>query len=216
MRFNMVSAGVVALGLLAGLAAAQPLPAPAIHQPLAPSPTPTTQPASTPQLSPAPKSPVESATPPGTQPTHIPSKTDAPDIPTRIAQDPEIKAAWKVWTKDWIESNRWDLQEHKRAFSSSTTMGLVVGAAVHVILAVALGMAILEFRSASHIRRRTRRTSATGEAADPESHLQLQEIQIKADGIALKTSLHGTILLAFALAFYFLYIKFVLPVTIVG
>ncbi len=56
------------------------------------------------------------------------------------------------------------------------------------------------------------RKNVKGDEADaPEQ----SEIKVSLEGIALKTSFHGTLLLVIALVFYYLFLKFVYPISIV-
>ncbi|HEX2837534.1 MAG TPA: hypothetical protein VHN77_05355 [Phycisphaerales bacterium] len=81
-------------------------------------------------------------------------------------------------------------------------IGRIVFLVAHGVLALGLWMAAHEFRAAQAGRRK---------AED-----QAQEIKLSLEGIALKTALHGVVIMAFAMGFYFLYLKFVYPITTVG
>jgi len=72
---------------------------------------------------------------------------------------------------------------------------------VHGILAFARWAARREFREAHRMRARNR-----------EQH----ERNVSLEGIALKTSLQGILLLGFASGFDFLYLKFVYPIAEIG
>ena len=83
----------------------------------------------------------------------------------------------------------------------SNRLGLVIFWVVHAILALGVAIAALEFFHARQTRR-----------AKPETN----EIKISMEGIALKTSLHGILILGLAFGFYFLYLKFVYTIQVVG
>lgn len=129
-----------------------------------------------------------------------------------VLKDPAVQEAWKQWTIKWIQANESELAESKRALAGHNIMSIVVGVAVHCVLFVSLGVAVMEFVSAMAIRKRASRSRKQNTPTSEAEEARIQEIEIKADGIALKTSLHGTALLAFSLVFYFLFVFLVLPV----
>ena len=92
----------------------------------------------------------------------------------------------------------------------------------HAILTVGLWAAVRGFLHAAETRKEAPAPPdpAAVAAATPAEAARLalaeQEIRVSLEGIALKTTLHGVVLLAMAIGFYFLYLKFVYPVTVVG
>jgi hypothetical protein len=94
------------------------------------------------------------------------------------------------------------LTEHKKVFAASGTMSVVVFWAAQVLLAWAIIAASIEFWRAQKVR-----TKAATE---------MQELRVSLEGLALKTSMHGTFLLGIAMLFYYLFLKFVYPITLVG
>ena len=103
------------------------------------------------------------------------------------------------------EINR--LQEHSRTFGWNHTASVIIFWIAHVLLAVAVWAALREFVEAGQVRREARRIK--GAASGPEQVPVMQEIEIGMERVALRTTLHGLLILAAAMCFYFLYLKFV-------
>lgn len=70
----------------------------------------------------------------------------------------------------------------------------------HIVLAIATVAAVVEYFSAY-----TLRTTST----------ENTELTIGTDGVSLKTSIHATVILAVALVFYFMYLSYVYPITVI-
>jgi hypothetical protein len=116
------------------------------------------------------------------------------------SDDPEITAAVKQFIIAQFGRERQILQERRNVLKHHYTVGMVIFITVHLVVVIGIGAAIYEFRQAHKTRKRAEQ--------------QETEIQVSLEGIALKTSLQGVLLLGFALAFYFLYVEFVFPVTL--
>ncbi|WP_437954771.1 hypothetical protein WME76_24720 [Sorangium sp. So ce119] len=88
---------------------------------------------------------------------------------------------------------------------------------VHIILGVALWMAWLEFDNARKTRAKVaplKGAAAKGKGKPEPDDEAAHELKLGLDGIAFKSSLQGTAILALALAFYALYLKFVYPIVL--
>jgi hypothetical protein len=101
-----------------------------------------------------------------------------------------------------IEREIRKIEETEGELGVYNLMGRVMFFVVHLILALGLSMAWSEFRTAM-----ARRKVAADET--------VQELKLSLDGIALKSSLQGTIILCLAFGFYFAYLRFVYPIVIV-
>lgn len=88
------------------------------------------------------------------------------------------------------------LEENKRIVNNVNKIGYVVFAIAHILLVLAVAASVHEFIHASKTRKKK-----------PDHH----EIQVSLEGIALRSSLHGVVLLVVAILFYFLFLKYVLP-----
>ncbi len=115
-------------------------------------------------------------------------------------EDSEIILAVKQFVIAQFEREQQILQERRDVLKKHYTVGMIIFVTVHIMVVMGIGAAMYELRQAHNARKRAEQ--------------QETNIQISLEGIALKTSLQGVLLLAFALAFYFLYLKFVFPVTI--
>lgn len=93
------------------------------------------------------------------------------------------------------------IDETQRELWYYNVMGRGMFVVVHVVLLLALYVAWVEFKNARGSREEAH------EAAE-------QELKISLEGIALKSSLQGTILLGLAFGFYLLYVKFVYPLVV--
>jgi hypothetical protein len=118
------------------------------------------------------------------------------------------------------------LGETARVIRISNWISWVICVIAHLILAIGLWAAVREFNHALRTRAAAPEPTpvATLAAADgamtaadaAKIALAETEIKISLEGVALKTALHGLLLLAVAIGFYFLYLKFVYPITLVG
>jgi hypothetical protein len=132
------------------------------------------------------------------------STTSVPTTPAKSNPgDPKLAAAerdyqlaqYQYWTR---------LMDQRLGIIDTTNrLGFVIFGVVHLLVAVGLVMSWREFRRAETLRQR----SGEGERDT--------ELKVSLEGLALKTSLHGGVLLGFALAFYFLYLRFVYPISVV-
>jgi uncharacterized membrane protein len=113
------------------------------------------------------------------------------------AIDPKLAAAYQDWMIARYRREVEKIEERRHVIENTNRMGYIIFVVVHLVLAAALFAAVLEFRSALRLRRAAAKAN---------------EITISLEGIALKTSLHGAVLLTFALAFYCLFLKLVLPI----
>ena len=134
------------------------------------------------------------------------------NIPTKIPS--ELKDNYLELLKDQIEFNKAevkyrmkaleklsenfdsDLSVRHGAFRLQQTFGWVSMIAVHLLLAAGLFLSLRESKAASKLRKKS----------DSELNISLQ-------GIAAKTSLQSILVLVMTLAFYFLYIKYVFPIS---
>lgn len=116
-----------------------------------------------------------------------------------LETDPEVRAALKELVLARYRREGEILAERKGVVAWTNWASRVIFWVVHTVLVLMLALSLVEFVHALRTRRRSRQ----------ESH----ELKLGLEGIALKTSLHGILLLGAACGLYFLYVKFVLPVT---
>ena len=94
-----------------------------------------------------------------------------------------------------------NLRINEDAFVWAKHQSVFIFVVAHVLLFVGIGAAYYEFRNAMKLRQKA---------------WQQDEIKIELEGVALKTSLNAIWLLLGAFVFYFLYIKYVYTITVVG
>lgn len=114
------------------------------------------------------------------------------------------------YIREKIDRERAKLVERKKAVAWTNFEARVVFLVVHVGLVLALCIAVLEFVEVRRVRRRAESLQK------PEESREVQEFQVSLEGVAIKTSLQGILLLGIAFAFYLLYVRFVYPVQVVG
>jgi hypothetical protein len=125
----------------------------------------------------------------------------APSPTAAVFDDPEVLAAWKRLLLAQFERDTQILAERRQTLAWTNWISRGIFVVVHVILGFALWAARREFLDAQRTRAKSR-----------EQH----EVNVSLEGVALKTSLQGVLLLGFALGFYFLYLKFVYPIAEIG
>jgi hypothetical protein len=128
------------------------------------------------------------------------------------------------------------LEERAQVIELTNLISWFIFIVAHVTLGVGLWAAVREFLHAAKTRNEAPTPSlgshpaadqepsgptavpAPVRASPPAADLARadNEIRISLEGVALKTSLHGVLLLCVAIGFYFLYLKFVYPITLVG
>ncbi|MHC4401002.1 MAG: hypothetical protein ACYTG0_15100 [Planctomycetota bacterium] len=135
-------------------------------------------------------------------------------LTAQVLDDPKVQSAYQEWLIAYYERQANVLTEHERAFALQRVMSYLVFFVVHALLGLAVWCASREFLHASKMRR----SPAKGKSGKENENRapEVQEITVSLEGIALKTSFHGTLLLVIALAFYYLFLQFVYPVSVVG
>lgn len=118
---------------------------------------------------------------------------------------------------------------------SRNAVDWIIFGVTHILLGVGLWAAVHEFRQAERVRERGAATgkeaeadvtSKTADGTPPVRPLDSKtadrtpppatELELGLEKMALKTSLHGLLLLAVSFGFYFMYLKFVHPIVVVG
>lgn len=114
--------------------------------------------------------------------------------------DKDVRAAYKKILLARMSHEESILKERGKVLYWTNRVGVVIFVLTHLILFIGIWAAIKEFLSASKIR---------------NSETEQSEIKVSMEGIALKTSLHGTLLFALTLFLYFLFLKFVYPINVI-
>jgi hypothetical protein len=159
-----------------------------------------------PQVLPASSVPVSAPATDSQSKTNDPTKAGGDDNKKQNQasgfDDPAVMAAYKEWLIATFKRQGDQLIERKQIIFITNGISYFICAVAHILLALAAGAAFVEFR----------RAAAKRQQADNATN----EMKLSLEGIALKTSLHGVILLSLAIAFYFLYLRFVYGVAEVG
>ena len=114
-----------------------------------------------------------------------------------LRDDEEIAKEYKAYVIALMEREKEKMEERRQVVRWTNRISCFIFVIVHGFIGFGFWAALREFRHANKTR-----------AIIPDK----QELQVSLQGIALKTSLHGTILLAISLVLYFLYLKFVYPI----
>jgi len=184
--------------------------------------------------------------PPRAAPTHAAPAPEipAPAPPTPAAtnepwekallDDSAVVAEYKALVRAQWRRDGQVLQERARAFAWQYSTTEIMFWVVHAFLVIAMIAAVMEFVAAYRkrneaptvertIQQRAQRVQhaaqarAVGAPADTEPAREPEtELKLGMEGLALKTALNGLLILAMAMGFYFLYLKFVYPITEVG
>lgn len=134
---------------------------------------------------------------PRSDPNAVTQTTQQVDL---LTKDPELAAAYKQYMLAHFKDEQKKMEDQRRIIASTNRMGICVFVVVHAFLVFAAYVAFREFREASKTR---------------GSKRQNEEIELSFQKIALKTSMHGTILLVISLALYFLFLRFVYTITLI-
>lgn len=131
---------------------------------------------------------------------HEYESSSAAKVTEPASQKQELVRAYEDLLLAYYRRETEILSEHKSTIAATNVIGYLICIVAHLLLALAVWAAIREYREAAR-QRKTRNVS--------------QELQLSLEGISLKTSLHGTILLVLAIVFYFMYVKFIYPISTV-
>ena len=114
-----------------------------------------------------------------------------------INDNPELKKKFIEYLNTRFQREIDKSVEQKASIAFSKLSSYMILIFIHIVFAVGLWAATKEILHAGKTRKRS-----------SEQH----ELMISLEGIALKTSLHGTILLVLSIVLYFLFLKFVYPI----
>lgn len=117
------------------------------------------------------------------------SEAFLPDVEALIRQKLE-------WEKQKIE-------EARRVIARTNRTALIGSIIVHLAVLVGFAAALAEFLHARQLRRQG-------------AQLPQQELRIGLEGVAVKTTLYGLLILLIASAFYLMFVKFVYPIQVIG
>jgi hypothetical protein len=131
--------------------------------------------------------------------------------PEPLLQDKDLLAAAKKAALRGLTRQVEEYDELQSVLAWNNYLGRIIFVVVHGILAMALVISWREFQAARETRAEAK---SKKRRANEESPAQ-EEVSASLEGIALKTSRHGTLILLVAFAFYVAYLKFVYPVQII-
>jgi hypothetical protein len=110
-----------------------------------------------------------------------------------IKSEPEVRQQYLEYLKNVLVRENEILNERKRLVNQGLWIGHSMWALASFLVGFCTYLAFREFSAAQQLRKQD----------------APQELKVSLDGIALKTTLHGVVLLVLAMSFYFLYLKFV-------
>lgn len=121
-------------------------------------------------------------------------------VPYAALEDAAVKEATRGVLMAKLKRDEEAYRMQVETFRVTSWISYFIFGFVHLLTFTGLVIAVLEFRQAGLMR---------GHKPD------VSELTLKLDGLALKTALQGILLLALSISFYFLYLKFVYPITAV-
>lgn len=117
-----------------------------------------------------------------------------------LEKETQLCTEYGAYMENYIKNEKGELEERRFAIGMTNKMEIVIFVVVHILLVIAILITITEFYNAQQTR---------GKKSE------IEEIELSFQKIALKTSMHGTVLLVLTLFLYLLFLKFVYPVTVV-
>jgi hypothetical protein len=122
--------------------------------------------------------------------------------------DSEVEKELKAWLIAWIRWEKGKFDDIKNTITTTNRNGNIIFWAMHLLLIVSVIITGIEFWNSSRIRKLGKKSGLPPE----EQH----ELALEAAKVSLKTSSYGILLLCCFLVIYFLYLKFVYPLTVVS
>jgi len=127
------------------------------------------------------------------------SEQDLLELLAKTGTDEDVRAGYKQLVIARFSHEQKALKEREQIIRWTNRASIFIFFLVHVLLIIGAWAAVKEFVAAKRLRK----------ISD-----QQEEIKISLEGIAFKTSLHGTILFGMTLLLYILFLKFVFPVNL--
>jgi hypothetical protein len=127
-------------------------------------------------------------------PASVPTDKDA--LRVRVSQ-----ADYAVWENDF----------KRRTYENQLVQTRIIFAVVLVLVAAGLFFSWIQFQHSFHIRatRKRRGSHEAGGGTEPAG----ERIELGKSGIVIQSAYLGVIILAISMAFFFLYLKFVYPIS---
>jgi hypothetical protein len=145
--------------------------------------------------------------PPNVQPQSVAPSTpieEIEDINIKILTseeiDEKVRKAYRELIFKRFEHEKTAMDERQSVIIWTNRASAIIFVITHMVLIMGIWAAMKEFHNANKLRKE-----------NPEQH----EIKVSIEGIALKTSLHGSLLLSICVFLYFLFLKYVLPVNVI-
>lgn len=120
------------------------------------------------------------------------------EMMVRLGADEGVKESYREFASARMEYAIKAMEERDRVIYWSNRASILIFLIAHAVLLLGLWAAIGEFLEARKIR---------------HANVEASEIKIGLDGLALKTSLHGTVILLFSMALYYMFLVYVLPIS---
>jgi hypothetical protein len=148
-----------------------------------------------------------------------------PELRKEILNNPQVKdavvGAYKKWVIRYYERQTEILTEERDTIWVTNLISNVVCVIVHFVLAISLWMAVSEYRHALALRHsplgsgpphpEEAATESTGPAIGSAG--DITKLRASLQGISLQTARQGMVMFAMAIMLYFVYLRFVYPIT---
>jgi hypothetical protein len=123
--------------------------------------------------------------------------------PRLEAKDEALKQAASNLIKEIFNRETKNLAHAEKVLESSYVQSIIIFSLAHLLVILAVLASVFEFSASRKLRKK---------AHDIPGH----DLEIGVEKLAIKTSSLGLLYLVAAFGFYFMYLKFVYPVTVVG
>lgn len=126
----------------------------------------------------------------------------APDLVVEMSPAvAKSNETYVVWRNDF----------ERRTYESQLIQTRVIFVVVLVLVFAGLGFSWLQFRHAFYLNQAMKATEGTD--TNPEKDSPREEVTFGKEGVVIRSAYLGVIILGISMAFFFLYLKYVYPIT---
>ncbi|MBN2053950.1 hypothetical protein JW905_03445 [bacterium] len=128
---------------------------------------------------------------------------------------PELHEKELHLSKRLLDYQIWTVEERQRVFDWHRSVSTAIFYVTHLLLLIGITTALSELNKAKKLAYGSQKQSENlaRKSDDKEDEAKITEVTLGLQGISVKSSRNGMILFLISLGFYFLYLKFVYPLT---
>jgi hypothetical protein len=128
------------------------------------------------------------------------------------AQFPLDKDSIRLRSSD-VEFHIWQNDFDRRTFENQLIQTRIIFVVVLLLVLAGLFFSWVQFQHSFHIRHKIRSGSKSDGSGTEAAEDTREELTLGKDGIVIRSAYLGVIILAISMAFFFLYLKYVYPIT---